>query len=93
MLYLINNSDIVITDSGGLQKDAFFSKKYCITLRNETEWVELINFNFNKLFNKNINKTLFEIYSEIKQNNADFKLNLYGNGQASEKIINYLVNF
>ena len=39
--WLINNSYLVITDSGGLQKEAFFYEKKCITIRKETEWVLL----------------------------------------------------
>ncbi len=42
MVWLIDNSDMVITDSGGLQKEAFCFRKPCITLRDETEWIELI---------------------------------------------------
>ncbi|MDH5400376.1 MAG: UDP-N-acetylglucosamine 2-epimerase (non-hydrolyzing) [Cyclobacteriaceae bacterium] len=48
MVSLINHSMLVMTDSGGLQKEAFFARKYCITLREETEWVELVNGGFNK---------------------------------------------
>ena len=42
MLWLIQNCSLVITDSGGLQKEAYFFEKCCLTIRNETEWVELI---------------------------------------------------
>ncbi len=49
MVWLIDHCDLVITDSGGLQKEAFFFKKACVTLRDETEWVELVDNGFNVL--------------------------------------------
>ena len=49
MIWLIQNCEILITDSGGLQKEAFFLNKICLTLRNETEWIELIKLGVNFL--------------------------------------------
>ncbi|MDO6425174.1 UDP-N-acetylglucosamine 2-epimerase, partial [Saccharophagus degradans] len=46
MLSLLKNCLIVVTDSGGLQKEAFFNKKACMIAREETEWVELVNHGF-----------------------------------------------
>ena len=45
-----------MTDSGGLQKEAYFMNKYCITLRNETEWVELVKNKYNTLVGSNLNR-------------------------------------
>ena len=42
MIWLIQNCSLVITDSGGLQKEAYFFDKCCLTTRTETEWVELV---------------------------------------------------
>ena len=42
MLWLLQECSVVLTDSGGLQKEAYFSEKPCITLRERTEWVELV---------------------------------------------------
>ncbi|MDA3813124.1 MAG: UDP-N-acetylglucosamine 2-epimerase (non-hydrolyzing), partial [Candidatus Cloacimonetes bacterium] len=47
MIYLLKNCSLVMTDSGGLQKEAFFFEKPCITLRDETEWIVLIENGFN----------------------------------------------
>ena len=47
MLQLIKNARLIITDSGGLQKEAYFFHKPCITTRNETEWTELIYHQYN----------------------------------------------
>lgn len=49
MVWLESNCKLIATDSGGVQKEAFFHKKVCITLRNETEWVELVECGANFL--------------------------------------------
>jgi len=91
MVWLINNSEMVITDSGGLQKEAFFFKKPCITLRDETEWIELVENNFNVLAGADKDKIL-EIYNNFKFSN-NFNIDLYGGGKASEKILKNLMGY
>ena len=49
MISLLINSRIVITDSGGVQKEAYFSKTPCVTLRDETEWIETLEYGWNRL--------------------------------------------
>jgi UDP-GlcNAc3NAcA epimerase len=49
MVDLLKNCEMVMTDSGGLQKEAYFFQKKCLTLRDETEWLELVQNGFNKL--------------------------------------------
>ena len=90
MVWLLDNSDMVITDSGGLQKEAFFFKKSCITLRDETEWVELIENKFNVLAGADKEKIL-DIYNNFEFN-YNFEIDLYGNGKASERIIKELLS-
>lgn len=53
MLQLLANCNLVITDSGGLQKEAYFFNKFCVTLRDETEWIELVENGYNKLAGAN----------------------------------------
>ena len=89
MVWLIDNSTLIMTDSGGLQKEAFFFKKPCVTLRDETEWVELIENKFNILVGANKNKIL-EGYNN-RNFNSNFNLDLYGGGKASENIIEALI--
>jgi UDP-GlcNAc3NAcA epimerase len=91
MLYLIKNCELVITDSGGLQKDTYFSKRPCITLRNETEWVELTNSRCNILFNKQTNCSLSEQVSNTLQSKPNFNIDFYGDGNTASKIINRLL--
>lgn len=57
MQYLVSNASYVFTDSGGLQKEAYFHRVPCVTLRDQTEWVETINSGWNRLwFNSRYNK-------------------------------------
>lgn len=81
-----------MTDSGGLQKEAFFFKKQCITLRDETEWVELVKCKANILVGANKDKILaaFSTIKTFDENNLE--LNLYGNGKASEIIVKEILN-
>jgi len=89
MIYLLNNCSMVITDSGGLQKESFFFKKPCITVRDETEWVELIEHGFNRVVGSD-KERIYKNYKEMLDKPLDFELNLYGDGNASTKIVREL---
>ncbi|HIP13150.1 MAG TPA: UDP-N-acetylglucosamine 2-epimerase (non-hydrolyzing) [Arcobacter sp.] len=92
MIWLIDNCDLVMTDSGGLQKEAFFFSKPCITLRDETEWVELIKNKFNVLVGADKIK-ITDIYNQReKLFEKDYDMDLYGGGNASNKIVKELYN-
>ncbi|MCK4558742.1 MAG: UDP-N-acetylglucosamine 2-epimerase (non-hydrolyzing) [Calditrichia bacterium] len=82
-IHLLSHCEKVLTDSGGLQKEAYFLKKPCISLREETEWVETLNGNWNQLAGSNINK--------IIQYTGDYKLSeqekAFGNGKAGKIIV------
>ncbi len=86
MIYLLQNCSLVLTDSGGLQKEAFFFEKPCVTLRDETEWVELVENGFNKVVGADEDQ-IISGYQEMSQIKNNYKINLYGNGEASKKII------
>jgi UDP-GlcNAc3NAcA epimerase len=86
MLWLLKNCSAVITDSGGLQKEAFFFQKPCLTTRSETEWVELVNEGVNQLVGANTN-IIINAYNNIRFP-SDTKL-LYGAGNAADEIVNY----
>ena len=92
MLELLKHCKLVMTDSGGLQKEAFFFQKFCITLRDETEWVELVNGGFNFLAGADENKIL-TAYSSAVNAAADFNVDLYGGGNAGAAIVKELITF
>lgn len=89
MLTLLKNAVCVFTDSGGLQKEAFFFKKPCITLRDETEWVELVENGYNFLAGADASliKKYFRQIESVDFSNAQ---PLYGEGCISDKIANRL---
>ncbi|MBL0104442.1 MAG: UDP-N-acetylglucosamine 2-epimerase (non-hydrolyzing) [Bacteroidetes bacterium] len=86
MIELIRHSSLVMTDSGGLQKEAYFFSKLCVTLRDETEWVELIENGFNVLAGADKEKIISEVRASLSR---EFKsgTELYGGGHASEHIV------
>lgn len=77
MLELLKNCKMVVTDSGGLQKEAYFNKKPVIIARTETEWVELVNNGFGKIVGSDSEK-MFEAFDYYSNNQLNFSLNLYG---------------
>lgn len=91
MVYLLQNCKMVMTDSGGLQKEAFFFAKPCITLRDETEWVELVEQGFNTIVGADKNR-IVQAYQNQKTH-IDFSKNLYGGGNASDNIARALLAF
>ncbi len=88
MITLINNCHKVLTDSGGLQKEAFFLKKPCITLRDETEWIETLEGGWNYIVGANKMRILEKIHAK----NLSPQNNYFGDGKAAEKIVEYMRN-
>jgi len=91
MIALEQSAKMICTDSGGVQKEAFFYQVPCITMRDETEWVETVNLGWNKLTGANDEKILeaFKSYGEaIPQTVSEFP---YGHGNASQQIINQIL--
>lgn len=88
MIWLLDNCSLVMTDSGGLQKEAFFFKKPCITFRDETEWIELVENQFNILVGAD-KKRAIEAFENARFN-RNFDMPLYGGGKASQRIVSYL---
>ena len=88
MIWLIQNCSLVITDSGGLQKEAYFFEKCCLTTRTETEWLELIDSGNNIIVGYNVNKILSEAKKPRKFKSSG---KLYGSGDTSKLIIDAIV--
>jgi UDP-GlcNAc3NAcA epimerase len=88
MILLLKNAVKVLTDSGGLQKEAYFMKKPCVTLRDETEWIETLEGNWN--FIVGADKDL--ILEKIKVNDFGKQNNAFGDGHAGELIAKTLID-
>ena len=92
MIWLIDHCEMVMTDSGGLQKEAYFFGKPCFTMRDETEWVELINIGANVLVGADKERILAAFQLQDTLVNESFEPSLYGGGLASERIVLELLN-
>lgn len=88
MLSLQRSSALIITDSGGIQKEAFMNGKYCLTLRSETEWSELVEHKVNFLVHP-LNM-LCELVEKTWGQQPDSDFRPYGDGFAASKIVEVL---
>lgn len=92
MLYLTQNACKVVTDSGGLQKECYILDTACITIRDQTEWVETLKNGYNVLAKPELD----DLYNKImnsKIDNKEEKIHYYGNGKASQEIANIIKNY
>jgi UDP-GlcNAc3NAcA epimerase len=90
MISLESNCSLVITDSGGVQKEAFFFKKPCIILREQTEWVEIVE-NGNALLVGSSEEKLIEAYHQLTIKKDFTYPPFFGNGYASEEICRLMI--
>jgi UDP-GlcNAc3NAcA epimerase len=90
MLELLKHCKMVVTDSGGLQKEAFFNKKHCIITRDETEWIELVDKGFAKIIGSDTAK-MVSAFEYFRNSTADFSVNLYGS-KVGESIYTEIIN-
>ena len=91
MIRLEKNADMVITDSGGVQKEAFFFKKPCIIIRSETEWKEIVECGAAVIADANEEKIIEAYYQYIHKENQEYP-EYFGDGKAAIFICNELID-
>jgi len=92
MVALEKNAKVIITDSGGVQKEGYFFGTPCVIPRNETEWVELVDIGFYVLSGAKRDKIVEETIKKFYENKKIKIENLYGEGNSSKKIVEILAN-
>lgn len=90
MIALIKNARLVVTDSGGLQKEAYFFDRFCITVRDQTEWVELVEHGVNAIVGADADR-MVEAAARFESMKFDKGESLYGGGQAARVMADHLV--
>lgn len=88
MTWLEINCKLIVTDSGGVQKEAYFHRKPCVTLRDETEWIELVAAGVNHLTGHDAQKIKYAIDKSVSFELVNSEI--YGNGDASEIFVKAL---
>jgi UDP-GlcNAc3NAcA epimerase len=81
MLELLKKCALVMTDSGGLQKEAFFFRKHCVTLRDDTEWEELVKHGYNRIAGART-EVILDSYEKMMSAKSGFSEQFYGDGKA-----------
>jgi UDP-GlcNAc3NAcA epimerase len=92
MVALEQAAKLILTDSGGVQKEAFFFQVPCITLREETEWVETVSSGWNTLVGSDNHRIRAVADSLVQGVGTRHAVTPYGNGDASKKILQLLTN-
>ena len=90
MLVLEQNARLILTDSGGMQKEAYFFGVPCITLRPETEWIETIEAGWNVVVGSD--RPLIVEKTRIMQPPSQSERQIFGDGHAGERIVKTLVD-
>lgn len=93
MILLQSKCDLVITDSGGVQKEAYFMKKPCVIMMTETAWVELLTTGTSEIVGTDYDKIVKSANVLIKKGPSLEYPNLYGDGKASEKICEMIIKY
>ena len=87
MTALEHYAAVIATDSGGVQKEAFFHRVPCVTLRDETEWVELVELGWNRLCPPLSKDAVVEALRSALSSTGDPHATPYGDGKAAERVV------
>ena len=93
MILLEKNAAIIATDSGGIQKESYFFQVPCIVLRDESEWVELVELGWIKLISPSDEEAIVNGFQSLIKNpfNTNSSEKLYGNGEAGSSIAEIII--
>ena len=91
IIQLEKNAKMVITDSGGVQKEAYFFNKPCIILRSQTEWVEIVETGMAKLAESDFEK-IMHIYNDFKTIQKPSFPSIFGDGNAANFICKQIIS-
>lgn len=89
MIWLLQRTGLVLTDSGGVQKEAFFFGKACVTMRDQTEWIELIEVGANELVGADTSKIIDAAKRNLGRAVKDEEM-MYGGGVAAQRVVDAL---
>ena len=91
MISLESQARVILTDSGGVQKEAYFAEVPCVTLRDETEWIETVEAGWNYLGGADVNK-IISAFQKAINSLPKRKSKLFGDGKASDLLLSELIS-
>jgi UDP-GlcNAc3NAcA epimerase len=91
MVWLLDQAELILTDSGGVRKETFFFGKACVTMHDQTEWVELIDAGANELVGADTDKIIEAATRNIGRRVQDTH-QLCEGGRASQRIVDEMTN-
>lgn len=92
MLLLEKQAKIILTDSGGVQKEAYWFEVPCVTLRNETEWIETVETGGNYLAGTD-KQSIIKAFNTASNSEIDTPPKLFGDGNAGNLILKHLISY
>jgi UDP-GlcNAc3NAcA epimerase len=93
MLILEKNASLILTDSGGVQKEAFFFNVPCVTMRDETEWTETVDLGFNIITGADTTNIIDAVSEFNNQGSLSIDSSPYGDGNSAEKILTAILEY